>query len=166
MNILAIDPAKRCGFAHSNGRFGAWLLGSNPAARLQRLDVYIHAAIRRWPTDVIAYESATFGSRHVHAMRRHNELAGVIELCAAKLGVKCWSFPPTQWKALALACGNADKLRVMRLLELIYGLRVADPDVADALGILKAAERGPPPESRKQAARRVRRAAKKLPRLF
>jgi Holliday junction resolvasome RuvABC endonuclease subunit len=166
MNVLAIDPSKRCGFAHSNGRHGVWLLGSQPVARLERLDGYIRAAARRWPTDVIAYESATFGSRHVHAMRRHNELAGVIELCAAKLGAKCWSFPPTQWKAIALACGNADKAQVMRLLELIYGVRVADQDAADAIGILKAAERGPPPETRKQAARRVRRAAKKLPRLF
>jgi Holliday junction resolvasome RuvABC endonuclease subunit len=115
---------------------------------------------------VIAYESATFGSRHRHVMRRHNELAAVIQLCAARLKILCWSYPPTQWKARALGSGHADKRGVQRLLQLIYGIDVADEDVADAIGILKAAERGPPPESRRQAKRRERRAAKKLPRLF
>ena len=169
MNILAIDPAKRSGWAWSDGQrlvFGVWLLGSHPATRLARLDASLQSAANRWSPDVIAYESATFGSRHAHVMRRHNELAGVIELFAAKSRLQCWSYPPSQWKARALACGNADKGAVMRLLELIYGVRVTDQDAADAIGILKAAERGPPPETSKQVQRRRSRQAKRLPRLF
>ena len=134
MNILAIDPAKRCGFAHSNGRSGVWLLGTHPAARPERLETYIEAAVGRWPTEVLAYDSATFGSRHLHAMRRHNELAGVIQLCAARLEILCWSYPPTQWKARALGSGHANKRGVQRMLHLIYGIDVADEDIADAIG--------------------------------
>jgi Holliday junction resolvasome RuvABC endonuclease subunit len=129
MNILAIDPAQRSGWAWSDGKqlhHGIWLLGSDPAKRLARLDGNIRAAVGRWATEVIAYESATFGSRHFHVMRRHNELAGVIQLVAAQRGIRCWAYPPTQWKAMALAHGHADKLAVQRLLQLLYDIDVAD----------------------------------------
>jgi Holliday junction resolvasome RuvABC endonuclease subunit len=165
MNILAIDPASRCGFAHSSGPYGVWNLGSG-AIRLQSLDDLITAALAKWPTDVVAYESATFGSRHLHVMRRHNELAGVIELVAIREHVQCWSYPPSQWKAIALTNGRLDKSGVMRALKIIYGIETTDPDIADAAGILKAALKGPPPETKKKQRRLAEKRLKKIPRLF
>lgn len=165
MRILAIDPAARTGFAHSDGHCGVWLLGRGEL-RLQVLDERISKAIEAWGCDVIAYESATFGSRHAHVMRVHNELAGVIQLVAVRERVLCWSFPPSQWKAMALGSGRADKQGVMRLLRIVYGIEVTDADIADAIGILKAAERGPPPESRKKQRRAAEKRLRKMPRLF
>lgn len=165
MKILALDPAARTGFAHSDGHCGVWLLGSGEQ-RLQSLDERICQAIEAWGCDVIAYESATFGSRHAHVMRMHNELAGVIQLVALREQVQCWSYPPSQWKAIALTSGRLDKQGVMGALKLIYGIEVTDADIADAIGILKAAESGPPPESKKKQRRAAERRLRKMPRLF
>jgi len=163
--ILAIDPAARTGFAHSNGQCGVWLLGSGEL-RLQVLDEKISAAIAEWGCDVIAYESATFGSRHAHVQRLHNELAGVIQLVAIRAQVKCWAYPPPQWKALALGKGNVDKAGVKRLLRIVHGIELVDSDIADAVGILKAAERGPPPPTQRKQRSDERKRIKKLPKLF
>lgn len=165
MKILALDPASRCGFAHSDGHCGVWNLGSGPL-RLTSLDTLLTKALATWPVDVLAYESATFGSHHLHAMRRHNELAGVIELVATRHLIKTWCFNPSQWKAIALTSGRLDKQGVMRALELVYGITVTDPDIADAIGILKCAERGAPPESKRKQRKAAERRLKKMPRLF
>lgn len=167
MNILAIDPAQRTGFAHSVGIHGVWKLGATPGLRCSTLAAKIEEVVRKYRTDVIAYEAATFGSHNIHAQRRHNELAGVIEGTAAKLGLPCWNYNPGQWKAIALGKGNLDKPGVMRMLRLAYEIDVQDEDIADALGILKAAEKGPPPEPKKKAMRRlVKELSKRQARLF
>ena len=165
MNILAIDPAARCGFAHSNGQHGVWELGTGER-QLETLDWKISQAIADWGCDVIAYEAATFGSRHAHVMRRHNEKAGVIQLVALRENVPCWCYPPTQWKAMALGKGNLDKQGVIRMVKLIYGIKVNDPDVADSIGILMAAQRGPPPESKRKQQRAAEKRLVKRAKLF
>lgn len=165
MNILALDPAGRTGFAHTAGHCGVWNLGSGPI-RLVKLSDLLSRAIATWPVEVLAYESATFGSKHLHVMRRHNELAGVIEMVATRYQIKTWCYNPSQWKAIALGSGNADKAGVMRLLRIVYGIEVRDSDIADAIGILKCAERGPPPESKRKQRRAAERKLAKLPRLF
>lgn len=166
MSILAIDPAARTGFCHSNGHRGVWNLGTG-AIRLQCLDELLVAALAQWPTDIIAYESASFGSHNHHVKSRHNQLAAVVELVAVRERKQCWSFNPMQWKAIALGKGNLDKAGVMRLLRIIHGIEETDPDIADALGILKCAERGPPPEPiKKQRRAAEKRLTKAQSRLF
>ena len=165
MNILALDPAQRCGFAHSTGPVGVWELGSGPQ-RLDVMETRLVKALQDWPTSVIAYESATFGSHHLHTMRRHNELAGVIELVAARYHLRCWTYNPMQWKASALGHGKLDKEGVMRMLRVLYGLEITDPDMADAVGILRAAMRGEPPPSKRKQRSTQRKLAKKDKRLF
>lgn len=169
MIILALDPAARTGWALGDGSqlaYGVWALGSHPAGQLERLEENITATVNRFRVEVLAYESATFGSHHLHAMRKHNEKAGVIELVAVKLGCQCWSYNPSQWKAIALTSGRLDKAGVMRALKLIYQIDVDDADVADAIGILKCAERGPPPESKRKQHRAAVKRLAKMPRLF
>lgn len=165
MRVLAIDPASRCGWAHSCGPCGVWNLGSG-AARLQALDWAISDVLRKWPADVIAYESASFGSHNPHVKSRHNELAGVIQLVALREQVQCWAFNPMQWKKIALTKGNLDKSGVQRMLKIIYGIEIVDDDLADAVGILKAALTGPPPPTKRQQRSAERKRAKKEKRLF
>ncbi len=162
MIILAIDPAARTGWCIADTTndqldYGVWPLGNEPETQLLRLEDYLTRAIEKFRPSVVAYESATFGSRHLHAMRKHNQKAGVIELVAGRMRCDVWSFTPTQWKAIALTAGNLDKPGVMRALRIVYGIEVNDEDIADAIGIVKAAAKGRPPLSKKKQ----RRAAEK-----
>ena len=160
MRILALDPAARCGYAFGIRRdqveaSGVWQLGADAAGRLERLEDYLTRAIAKWKPEVVAYESATFGSHHLHAMRRHNELAGVIELVAVRSSLPCWSYNPNSWKAKALGSGRAQKPAVIRGLKTYFGIDVSSEDEADAIGVYLAAQMGPPPEPVKKRERRV-----------
>lgn len=53
-----------------------------------------------------------------------------------------------------------------RALQTYFGIVVTDDNEADAIGILLAAQMGPPPESKKQAVKRVRKAMKRERKLF
>lgn len=158
LNILAIDPAQRTGFAWSDGirrHSGFWLLGKNRESELRQR---IYAAVDEWPTDAIVFETASFGSRNRAIKEGHARLAGVIAACAQELGLKCWGYPPSQWKEIAIGKGNADKSDVARLLKVHYQIDVAPGDEADALGILMCAmKEGRPPESKKKAEKRIRK---------
>ena len=168
LNILAIDPAGTTGFCWSDGtrrHSGTWDLGTRRGFELRRR---IFAAVDEWPTDVIVFESAAFGSRNRHTKAMHSELEGVIIACAQELGLKYWCYPPSQWKRIALGEGNADKERIAVLLKRLWGIDLPPGDEADACGILLAAMmEGKPPESKKKMERRVRKAIKKRqPMLF
>ena len=171
MNILALDPAARTGWALGPVKdrvdeSGVWLLGTDADARPARLAEYLRLAIQRFKPEVIAYEAATFGSRNPHVMRRHNELVGALRTVCVEAGLPCWEFGIGTWKARTLGSGRADKPAVIRGLRTYFGLEVAQQDEADAIGVLFAAQVGPPPEAKRKQVSRARRSAKKLPRLF
>lgn len=172
LNVLAIDPAQRCGFAWSDGlrrHSGIWDLGHRRGFELRRL---IFAKCDELPTDVIAFESAGFGSHNPATKALHEQLAGVIIACADELGLKCWAFNPGTWKVRAVGHGRPGKgrrgkLRVMELLKLHHGIDVSDDNEADAIGLLLAAQQGPPPLSLKKERKRVAKVVKaRQPTLF
>lgn len=172
LNVLAIDPAARTGWAWSDSirrHSGFWVL--RPRHLVEDLESHIVAVLERFPTDVLAYEAATFGSHNPHTQLRHNELAGVIQLCAARADLRCWDFNPGTWKLRALGRGRLGKgarvkLEVIRLLKLHHGIEVSDTDEADAIGILLAALMGPPPLPKKKERKRIEKAARKKQRTF
>jgi Holliday junction resolvasome RuvABC endonuclease subunit len=170
MKIIALDPAAKTGFAYSSIKdrveeSGVWNLG-NSDSRLQSIDYLLTTAIRNCKPDVIAVEVATFGSVHAHVQRMHNELLGAIKLVALRERVDVWEFGISTWKARAVGKGNADKQGVMRGLRTFYGIDVTNEDEADAIGVLLAAQQGPPPEPARKQRSRQRKAEKKLRRLF
>lgn len=170
MKILALDPAAKTGFAFSSVKdrveaSGVWNLGAVPEARPGRLAEYIRLAVREYGPQVIAYEVATMGGRNLHAMRRLNELAGVIQAVALELTLEAWPWGIGSWKARACGNGRAQKPDVMRALRTYFGIEVTNDNEADAIGILLASQMSPPPEPKKKAVR-LRQAAKKAPRLF
>lgn len=160
LNVLSIDPAQRCGWAWSDGirrHSGTWDLGANRGMVLRQR---ILAAVEQWPSDVIAYENAGFGSPNPAVQAMHNELAGVIKCACDELGLKCWAFNIATWKRLALGRGKlpkgkAGKLEVIRLLKIHHGIEVSNFDEADATGLLLAAMLGPPPLTKKKERKRV-----------
>lgn len=171
LNILAIDPAAKTGFAFSSTKdrveaSGVWNLGPIAEARPAGLADQLRIAHRKWKPDVIAYEVATFGGKNLHAMRRLNELAGVIQAVAKELGCEAWAFGISTWKA-RLGNGGMDKPAVVRVLKTCFGISVACGDEGDAVGILFSAMQGPPPITKKKQAKRTAKILKaKQPMLF
>jgi len=171
MRILALDPAARTGYAFSAVKdrveaSGVWNLGSVPESRPGRLAEYIRIANRDWQPEVIAYEVAGMGGKNWHAAQRLNELCGVIQAVALELGCQALAWHIVSWKSRAVGHGKADKLAIMRALRTYFGIETANDNEADAIGILLASQMGPPPEPKKKVVRRLRKAAKKEPRLF
>lgn len=171
MRILAIDPAARAGWAIATTKdridaSGVWSLGKEAQNRPGHLALVMRRTIGIYNPTVIAFELATFGGKRFHVMRRMNELSGVIQAVAGELGIECWAFGISSWKARSVGKGNAKKLGVIRGLQVYYGINVTDSDEADACGIALAAQQGPPPEPVKKVQRRVRKAMLKEPRLF
>lgn len=163
MKILAIDPAKISGWAFSDGQAlacGRWDLGPTLGERPGALAANIRAAVKRFGCDVLAYEVATFGGTAPHVMRAMNELSGAIQAVGSELGLTMYAFGISSWKARAVGKGNAKKWGVKRGLELYHGLKIDNEDEADAVGILKAAEMGPPPLSVKKQTKAIEKKLK------
>lgn len=170
MIILGLDPAAKTGWAVASVKdrihaSGVWDLGKGDS-RLACIDDMLSKAIERYGVQIIAVEVATFGSRHSHVQRQHNELLGAIKLVAMREHVELWQFGIGTWKLRAVGKGDADKAGVIRGLRKFYRIEVVSEDEADAIGVCLAAQIGPPPEPARKAKSRLRRAAKKEPWLF
>ena len=165
MKILALDPANKCGFAHSDGYRGVWLLQAfevsqgdrslelsqgddeHPGRRLRRLEHCLLEAHRDWGFELLAYEDAALGSHNPRTKTVHAKLAGVIELVACRLGVPVLLVNPATLKLFATGNGRATKEQMIRSCEIQFGITTADDNVADALFVLALAEQ----ESRRES---------------
>ena len=78
--ILALDPATRCGYAHSCGDSGVWDLraGAHPGKPLVRLRDLILAKHRERGIEEIAAEDASFGAFNPATAADHNKRVVVI----------------------------------------------------------------------------------------
>lgn len=148
MNILALDPALHCGFAHSAGHSGVWNLADigtgHAGLRLIRFRELLHQAHQAWGFDALAYEDASFGSPNPNVQAMHNELRGVIKLVAAEVGGKeLISFVPSTLKKFATGDGRAKKPQMIAAWNRHFPTRpVTDDNEADALWVLQLAEHG------------------------
>lgn len=141
--ILALDPAQKCGWAHSNsdGHHGVWFLAGEIGRQHADLEQRLTNAIAAWGCDLIATENAGFGSRNPNVQAMHNERLGVIRLVAARRGVEVKTFQPNTIKLFATGNGHADKSQMVAALKRLMGVTVASDDEADACWILELAKR-------------------------
>ena len=118
MNVLAIDPANRTGFAHSDGHKGVECItravDNHPGLRLIRFEEWLVEMLAHHPTDLIAAEDASFGSPNPSIQAMHNELRGIIHLVAAEHHIKVKLFQPTSIKVHATGRGNAKKPEMVK----------------------------------------------------
>lgn len=163
MNVLAIDPSNRTGFAHSDGYRGVELLtraaDTHPGQRLIRFEEWLHEMLTNHPADLVAAEDASFGSHNPSIQAQHNELRGIIHLVAAEFGVKVKLFNPMTIKVHATGNGHAKKPAMVKACQFHIDPSVVDEDVADALWILDLANRPdcwPQPKEKKRARRGVK----------
>ena len=146
MKILALDPALVCGYAHSDGASGTWNLADGGTGhnglRLVRFRVHLRRALALWPTELIAYEDAGFGSPNPNIQAMHNELRGIIKLVAAEAGgVTTVGYVPTSIKKFATGDGRAKKPAMIAAYARHYPQQqIIDDNHADALWLLRFAE--------------------------
>lgn len=162
--ILALDPARLCGFAHTNGRSGVWHLddlGHGLGAEHYRLAQLLEESIAAWGCELIAAENAGFGSVNRNTQSQHDERLGVIRLTAQRHGLKLVLFHPTTIKSFATGYGHAKKPEMVAAARRHFNVRVSD-DEADALFILALAQRPDcwAPEKPKRERRRNFRSVK------
>jgi Holliday junction resolvasome RuvABC endonuclease subunit len=166
MNILALDPANKTGFAHSNGKHGVWQLGKGDlGAQHDELAQQIIRAVDQWGVHLIATENAGFGSRNPSVQASHNERLGVIRYVASCLGCDIVTFQPTTIKLFATGSGNADKKQMIKACSRLLGVTAISDDDCDALWILELAKRPDCWPVAKPKAKKARK-AKSTPTLF
>lgn len=171
MRILALDPGRHCGFAFGHTKdqvaaSGTWDLGLAAGSRPSVLATRLRHAIAQHQPDVVAVEIASMGGKFRRAQVALDELAGVIKATAQGAGCQVWAFHISTWKARAIGNGHAKKPVIIRALRTYFGIVASDDNQADAIGIMLAAQKGPPPLSEKKETKRVERVLAKRQKSF
>lgn len=166
--ILALDPATRTGFAHSNGHRGVWDLSRYSQASDKALALFreIHSAHDYWTVELVAIEEAGFGAGpgQLHTMAFHNQLRGAVMTAAGSIGAGLVAYKPTSIKKFATGNGRATKQQMVRAAKTVLGIEPRSDDEADALFILEMARQGFVTEA--EVAKRAKLVRKREPRLF
>lgn len=145
-NCLGLDPANRCGWAYLDHKthtteFGTWKLrhtsDNHAGRRLERLRRNLFLFHRMRGIDVIGYEEAGFGSKLAKTQASHNELIGVIKLCAAELEIPTHGYVPTTLKKWFTGSGRASKEQMISVARNTYSFNVTSDDEADAIAVLE-----------------------------
>lgn len=139
MNILALDPATKTGFAHSSGPSGVWDLRVKPdessGMRLVRLQAKLNEIQTSLRIDLLVYESAR-NMKHGNAIRVAGELQGTIKLWCENHGIEYQGISPSTIKRHATGKGNASKAEMVIAAEIRWPTVVIDDNHADALWLL------------------------------
>lgn len=140
MRILAIDPATKCGWAHSDGPRGTWDLSirrdESAGMRLIRFKGKLNEIQRDVGVDVVAYEAArNAGPNMQGALVVQAMIQGVLVSWCEENGVEYRGYSPTEVKKHATGKGNAGKDAMIAAAVKRFGA-VGDDNEADALWIL------------------------------
>lgn len=164
MRILAIDPATRCGYAHSDGRHGVWLLAGDESAKLSQLRANVRAMGQ---VEMIAVEQASYGAgkRKGSGIQWsqivwQNMMLGVIKQVARELGATVQGFHPSTIKSFMAGSGRATKDQVRRAVKKLLGIETVDDNDSDAVAILELAKR-PDCWAKKQPRKRKQKVLKR-----
>lgn len=142
MKILAIDPATKCGWAHSDGASGVWDFSIRPdesdGMRVVRFGGKLREINTELGIDLVVFERATSVPGRARATICHSELQGVIKVLALELVYEYRGVSPSEVKRHATGKGNANKEKMVAAAR-ERGWHVLDDNHADALFILDLA---------------------------
>ena len=121
MNILALDPATKCGWAHSCGASGTWDLSvrrdESAGMRLIRFRGKLEEIRNGTGIDLIVYEAArNAGPRMQGALVVHAELQGTLKLFCEQANLDYRGYSPVEIKKFATGKGNANKEQMVEAL--------------------------------------------------
>lgn len=142
MNILALDPATKCGWAHSSGPSGTWDLSirrdESGGMRLVRFVGKLEEVKANLGIDLVVFEAARHAAPGMQgSLVVQAELQGVLkEWCERQEPkIEYRGYSPTEIKRHATGKGNSSKQLVLERARTIWG-NVATEDQADALWLL------------------------------
>lgn len=143
MNILALDPATKCGWAHSAGPSGTFDLSirrdESAGMRLIRLEGKLNDVKGGSGIDLVVYEAARNcapkmqGALVVQAM-----LQGVLVAWCEKNGIQYRGYSPSEIKKHATGKGNAGKDQMIAAAKQKFNF-TGDDNESDALWLLDLA---------------------------
>lgn len=168
MNIIALDPATRTGFACDHAR-GVWSLPTDIPGRAhaQLITLITEINARSGPFDLIICEDAAFGANNFATALFHAELRGAIKLAAYRLRVDFRAVNPTTIKAFATDNGHAKKPAMVAAYRKWFGVAPSSEDEADARFLLEYAKqeqaKGWPQKPKKVKQVRKEKRVEKLP---
>jgi Holliday junction resolvasome RuvABC endonuclease subunit len=152
--ILAIDPAKNCGWACSTGAYGSWFLGAKP---LSMLHFHMSKVVERFGVGLIVFERVGIMSRNLRTQEQLTALIGIIRLVAEQHDCRIESIHASSVKWWATGNGHADKAAMIAAARERFASGVVNDDQADAVLMLGYALAGFPraskPTARKQRKR-------------
>lgn len=147
MKILAIDPATKCGWAHSDGPSGTWDLSirrdESAGMRLIRLRGKLREILENVGIDLLVYEAARHAAPKMQgALVVQSELQAIIkEFCEdAKPKIQYRGYSPTEIKKHATGKGNANKPAMTIAAKIKFCFVITDDNHADALWLLDLAQ--------------------------
>jgi len=143
MKVLALDPATKCGWAHSCGASGTWDLSvrrdESGGMRLIRLEGKINEVQRDVGVDLVVYEAARHAAPKMQgALVVQAMLQGVLVAWCEKNQIEYRGYSPSEIKRRATTKGNASKDAVFKAAQARWS-NVRDHNEADALWLLDLA---------------------------
>ena len=145
LNILALDPATKCGWAHSNGAGGVWDLSiardESSGMRLIRFEGKLREIIKKVPVDVIVYETPTVASgkkANMNGLKLGTKLQAIIERLTETLG--CLESKGYNLQTIKSHAGVRKKDELVAKAKQRFGF-VEDDNHADALWLLDLAKK-------------------------
>ena len=142
-NVLALDPATRCGWAHSLGFEGTWNLkvkaDESSGMRLVRFRSKLDEIHQSLGFGLIAYELALAMPGRRAGPSVQKEMQGVLKLWCEDHSVDFRSYSPSEVKKHATGKGNANKDAMIRAAQKKWRKVIEDDNTADALWILDLA---------------------------
>lgn len=148
MNILALDPATRCGFAVNTGISGEWDLSirkdESAGMRLIRLRAKLQEVLNAHDgsLELVVFEYARWArGNRAGALAVQGEIMGVIRLWCEDNDLAYRAYSPSEIKKHATGKGNANKEEVMAAARERFKIKDITDNQADALWLLELAKR-------------------------
>lgn len=140
MRILAIDPASKCGWAHSSGASGVWDLSvrrdESSGMRLIRLAAKLREIKAGVGIELVVFEAARNAMPKMQgALVVQAEIQGQIKAWCEREGVQYRGYSPMEIKKHATGKGNAKKGAMIAAAR-SRGWNPQDDNEADALWLL------------------------------
>lgn len=146
MQILALDPATKTGWAHSCGESGTWDLSirrdESGGMRLLRLRAKLGEVHRLQPFDLLVFEAARHATPKMQgALVIQAEIQGVVKTWCEDSGVEYRGYSPSEIKRHATGKGGASKDAMLVAAIAKWGRPFIDDNEADACWLLNLAMR-------------------------
>lgn len=146
MNILAIDPATKSGWAIGNDS-GVWDCSvrrdESAGMRLIRFRSKLNEINKAYKIDLIVFEAArNAGVKMQGALVVQAGLQGILMAWCEDRGIQYRGYSPSEIKKHATGKGNANKAAMIQAAKDRWpGRKIADDNEADAMWLLDLAEK-------------------------